>query len=144
MLALAVSALAGCGDGAGAGPGSGAWDEPDDYAYTLELFDGDCGAASKGAWRITVENGTAVEAEPLNDEAHQSSWAEGAPTIGEQPAGALGVREDGAHDRVDIDLVDEGPEAGRPLRVHYVDRGGGAEGEGYEGCEEYRDVELPD
>ncbi|RKN08935.1 hypothetical protein D7319_13400 [Streptomyces radicis] len=138
-LTSAVLALAGCGDGAGA-----SWREPDDYAYTLELFDGECGAASRGAWRITVENGAAVEAEPLNDEARESAWAEGAPTIGEQHAAALGVRQDGAYDAVDIDEVDEGPEAGRLLRVHYVDRDGGAEGEGHESCEEYRDVQRTD
>jgi hypothetical protein len=129
--ALAALLLAGCG-GSGGG-GDAGWQEPDDYSYTLELFDGPCGGSGSGtgAWAITVEAGEATAAEPQDEAARESSWAEGAPTIGEVLSNALGVRADGAYDRVDIDYAQDG----RPTRVHYVDRDSGDGAGGYEGCE---------
>jgi hypothetical protein len=138
VVGFAALLTSGCGtaDGSGDRP---AWDEIDDYTFTLEYFGGDCEAKSEGAWRITVEGGEATAAEPLNAAARQSSWAEGPPTLVELHDNALGVRADGAYDTVDIDHVNDGW-GRRPAGVHYVDLDDG----GYEGCETYTDFRPAD
>lgn len=142
-MAAAAVLLSGCGkpegrtqsEARGDGNPATQWDEPGDYRYTLSLFDGKCGDRStvRGSWAITVVDGTAAEAEPLNAAARESSWPEGAPTIGALLDNALGVRADGAYDVVDIDYAGNGPHAGRPTRIHYLDRDGKSTHESCEG-----------
>jgi hypothetical protein len=124
VSACAVAATAVLLTGCGEANGSTEWEEPDDYRYTLRMFEGQCGEKGKSerSWTITVADGAVMQAEPLNAAARSSSWAEGAPTIGELHSNALGVRKDGAYDIVDIDYVASGADAGRPSRIYYLDR----------------------
>jgi hypothetical protein len=124
VSACAVAATAVLLTGCGEANGSTEWAEPDDYRYTLRMFEGKCGEKGKTerSWTITVADGAVRRAEPLNEAARTSSWAEGAPTIGELHSNALGVRKDGAYDIVDIDYVDEGTSADRPSRIYFLDR----------------------
>ncbi|RMI33750.1 hypothetical protein [Streptomyces triticirhizae] len=151
--AVGASLLAGCGaaeEGAPAAntgaPATG-WDEPADYTYTWASYEGPCGGESAGSWTITVEDGETVANEPLDEVARGMSWDEGAPTIAEEHAAALGVREDGAYDRVDIAYVESGPDEGRPASVHFLDRPGEGDDPSYEGqdsCVEFTDFAPAD
>ncbi len=128
MTALIIS---GCGT-KGAASGAAKWEKITDYSFTLELFQGKCGAETHGAWSITVKNDKATEAKPLNTPARKSQWPEGAPTLKELYSAAQGVKKDGAYDIARIHY-ENGPYGQRPTSFYILDRGKG----GSEQCETY-------
>lgn len=115
------------------GPDSRQWDEIDDYSFTLEHFERDCGGRSEGAWSITVKNGESAGVEALNKAARELTWAEGPPTLKELHENAVAVKKDGAYDVVRIDY-ETGDYGRRPAGVYYLDRD-----RGEESCKTYTD-----
>lgn len=130
-VALIATLLSGCGTKA-SGPGSDKWEKIRDYSFTLELFQGKCGALSHGAWSITVRADKVTEAKPLNTPAQKSQWPEGAPTLKDLYADAQKIKKDGAYDIARIHY-DNGPYGRRPASFYTLMRGEHAD----EQCETY-------
>jgi hypothetical protein len=131
MTALIAPLLSGCGTKV-ATSGADKWEKINDYSFTLELFQGKCGAQSHRAWSITVKNDKVTEAKPLNTPARKSQWPEGAPTLKQLYRDAQGVKKDGSYDIARIHY-DNGPYGRCATSFYTLDRGK----DGSEQCETY-------